>query len=385
MNAVRRQASAMALTGVAALGGCALTLHESPARLEARAQAQIQAQVQALVQPLVAAHRFSGAIVLMRDGRVLHASGHGMADPARGLAFTPDTPSDGGSLAKNFTAAGLWALAHEGRLSLSQPVQAVVPEYPHAGVTVAHLLAHSGGLAPAYESFDRHFSPGVVRTTSALLALAGRSAAAPAFEPGSRFEYSDLGYDAAALVIERLTAQDYASFVRQRFFVPHGLQHSFARPARLADWPVPRTPGLRFDAGRWMPNDAYDDEAFLGASNLMFSARDLVRWGDAWARGAVLPLAAEAAGRERPMLGGQRSAFNLLGWQCDDAGLRCHNTGELNGYVALVHWDRANRETVALVSNSSLPSADAASLRQTLADLLARQRSSATPSTRNTP
>ncbi len=360
----------MATTAMAGLASCALGPEVNPS---------LDAPVQALLQPLVAAQRFSGAVVLMRDGRVQHASGHGLADPESGLPFTPDTPSDGGSLAKNFTAAGLWALVHEGRLQPSQPVQALVPEYPHAGVTVAQLLSHSGGLAPSYESFDRHFRPGVVRSTSALLALAGRDAPAPAFEPGSRFEYSDLGFDAAALVIERLTAQDYAAFVRQRFFVPHGLAQSFARPARLADWPGPRTRGVRFEAGRWLPNDAYDDEAFLGASNLIFSARDLARWGDAWARAAVLPPAAEAPGRERPLLGGQRSAFNRLAWQCDEPGLRCHNTGELNGFVALVHWDREHRETVALVSNSSLPAAEAASLREALAGLLARQRSPRSP------
>jgi CubicO group peptidase (beta-lactamase class C family) len=168
VSMVRRGAHKLLLLGTAALAGCALPRNDAPQAMNAA--------VQALVQPLVAAQRFSGAVVLMRDGQLLHASGHGLADPERGLRFTPDTPSDGGSLAKNFTAAGLWALMHEGRLQPSHPVQAMVPEYPHAAVTVAQLLDHSNGLAPSYESFDRHFQPGLVRTTSALLALAGAGA-----------------------------------------------------------------------------------------------------------------------------------------------------------------------------------------------------------------
>lgn len=329
--------------------------------------------VDALLQPLVQAQQFSGAVVLMREGRVLHASGHGLADRAAGLAFTPETPSDGGSMAKPFTAAGLWWLAHEGRLSLQQPVQTLVPEYPHAGVTVAQLLTHSSGLAPSYESFDRHFAPGVVRTTTALLALAGRDTPAPGFAPGTRYDYSDLAYDAAALVIERVSGQDYASFVRQRFFAPHGLVHSFARPARFADWPGPRTRGYRFDEGRWQDHDAYDDEAFLGASNLIFSARDLARWGDAWARGRVLPAPAEQAGSAVPVFAGQPSAVNGLGWFCDASGRRCHNLGLHNGFLALVHWDRERLETVAFVANSALTPAQAMALQQALAGQLAGQ------------
>ncbi len=357
----RRQAGA-ALTALtlAALAGCAL-----PPAADDRLAERVQALVDTQAQP------FSGAIVLMRQGRVLHASGHGLADRAAGLPFRPDTPSDGGSLAKNFTAASLWWLAHEGRLNMQQAVQALVPEYPHAGVTVGQLLTHSGGLAPSYESFDGHFQPGLVRTTSALLALAGRSAPAPRFQPGSGFEYSDLGYDAAALVIERVSGQDYASFVRRRFFAPHGLVHSFARPARFADWPVPRTRGYRFEQGAWQDHDAYDDEAFLGASNLILAASDLARWGDAWAQARVLPAAAEQAGSAVPVLGGQRSALNALGWHCDASGLRCHNMGLHNGFLALVYWDRARRESLALVSNSALAPQQATALQNALAEALA--------------
>jgi CubicO group peptidase (beta-lactamase class C family) len=323
------------------------------------------------VEPLVHAHQFSGAIALMRDGRLVHARGWGLANRETGITFTPETPSDGGSLAKTFTAAGLWWLVHEGRLSMQQRVQAIVPEYPHAEVTVAQLLAHSSGLAPEYERFDRHFRPGQVRTTAALLAIAGRDTPQPTFAPGTRFEYANLAYDAAALVIERTSGQGYEAFVRQRFFQPHGLVHSFARPAHFADWPGPRTRGYRHRQGRWQDHDAYDDEAFLGASNLIFSATDLARWGDAWARSRVLPAAAERAGREPPLIGGHRSAIDGLSWYCAADGQRCHYTGSLNAFHALVHWDRARRETVAFVSNSSIPPLQTIALQRALVDALA--------------
>lgn len=328
-------------------------------------------RVEAQVEPLVQARQFSGAIALMRDGRVVLARGWGLANRELGIPFTADTPSDGGSMAKTFTAAGLWWLVHEGRLSMQQRVQALVPEYPHAEVTVEHLIAHSNGLAPDYESLDAHFQPGQVRTTPAWLTIAGQAAPKPAFEPGSRFEYSNLAYDAAAAVIERVTGQTYADFVRERFFAPHGLVHSFARPARFADWPGPRTRGYRYRQNRWQDHDVYDDDAILGASNLIFSASDLARWGDAWARARVLPAPAERAGREAPRIGGHRSAINGLSWYCASDGQRCHYTGMYNAFHALVYWDRERRETVAMVSNSALPPLQTITLQRALVDLLA--------------
>ena len=361
-------AGAVAVATVAAglAAGCAGPTPEP--RLDPR---PLALRVDELIEPLVAARQFSGAVALMRDGRLLHARGWGLAQHEAGVAFTPETPSDGGSLAKTFTAAGLWWLAHEGRLAMDQPVRSLVPEYPHDGVTVAQLLAHSTGLSPEYEVFDPHFQPGQARTTAALLAIAGRTQAAPAFTPGTRFEYANLAYDAAALVIERVSGQGYAEFVRERFFRPHGLVHSFARPAHFADWPLLRTRGYRWRNGLWQAHDAYDDEAFLGASNLIFSATDLARWGQAWAQARALPPAAERAGRQAPRIGGHASALNGLSWYCDASGLRCHYTGSLNGFHALVYWDRARRESVAFVTNSAVPPWPLIALQRALVDLVA--------------
>jgi CubicO group peptidase (beta-lactamase class C family) len=335
------------------------------------AEPRLQAGVAAVVDPLVASSQFSGAVVMMRADRVVFAQGFGLARHEPPLAFTPRTPSDGGSIAKTFTAAGLWWLAHEGRLDVDAPVQAIVPEYPHAGVSVRQLLAHSNGLAPDYEAFDAHFKPGEPRTTEALLRLAGRAAPSPAFAPGTRFEYSNLGYDTLALVIERASGRPYTQFVGERFFRPHGLTDSFARPAHFANWPVPRTVGYRFRDGRWQLHDAYDDEAFLGASNLIVSAADLARWGQAWAQSRVLPPAAEHAGREAPRIDGAPSAIDGLSWYCAAGGRRCHWTGSLNAFHVLVHWDRDRQESVAFVSNSTIPAWEIVPLQRGLVDALA--------------
>jgi CubicO group peptidase (beta-lactamase class C family) len=158
------------------------------------------ARVAAIIAPLVASHEFMGAIALMRDGRVVYTQGAGMANIAAGRAFTPATPADGGSLAKTLTAAAVWTLVHAGRIAIDNSVTACVREYPHPRTTVRQLIAHTNGLPPYYKAFDPHFGPTEIRTTAGLLKVTRRVVPTPRFVPGTRFEYSNVGFDAAALV-----------------------------------------------------------------------------------------------------------------------------------------------------------------------------------------
>lgn len=353
-----------------ALGGCASVPDDA---------STLAVRVDAIVAPRVAANEFAGAIVMTRRGEVVYRRAFGMANREAGLPFAPDIPSDGGSLAKTFTAAGIALLVAEGRVDLEAPVARYVPAYPHAGTTVRRLLDHSNGLPPYYEFFDPYFAAGEVRTTDALLAVVAKHAPTPSFPPGSRFEYSNLGFDTAALVIERASGLSYADFVRVRFFEPLGMRDAFARPARFADWPRTRAIGYRWRDGAWTLNDAYDLEAFLGASNLVFSADDLGRWGTALAAGRALPPAVWTAGQRRSTIDGRPAPITMLSWYCDDAGTRCHYTGSHNGFHALVAFDRARDESVAFVSNSSLPPWATITLQRDLVDALAGRPARAEP------
>jgi len=330
-----------ALAGAAVLCGCA---HRAePAPDDAR------------VQAIVAGTGFSGAIVLGRAGEVVYARGFGVADRERGVPFTPATASDGGSIAKTFTAAAIYMLAAEGRLGLDDPVAKHVAEFPHAATRVRHLLVHSVGL-PDYPFFDADLPPGTRRDAAAMLRVLAMRQGAPTFAPGSRFEYSSLGYDVAALVVERVSGQAFARFVRERLFAPLGLRDSYPRPAFFADWPGPRTLGYREREGRWERYEVFDGEDFHGGSNWYVSALDLTRWAAAFARGDRLVEAVQraAAGPAR-LDDGSRLGFHHGSWFCDAAATRCHYTGDLRPFQTFAYWDRARQETVAFVANSTLP------------------------------
>ena len=351
------------ISAVVAAGSAGCTATDMDATLPGR--------VDAVVAPLSAANQFSGAIVLSRNGRVLHQRGFGLANHAAKLTFSPDTPADGGSLAKTFTAAGVWLLVEEGRIGIDDPVTRYVPGYPHAQTTVRHLLSHSNGLPAFYGFFDPYFRKDEVRTTEALLRVVAKQAPVPGFQPGTRFEYSNLGFDAAALVIEKVSGQSYETFLKDRFISRLGMKHSFARPARLADWRGVRTQGYRWRDSLWQSFDVFDMEGFLGASNLYFSATDLARWANAHATGTALPVTVMSAGMRPSMIDGKPSAINGLSWYCDTTGARCYYTGDYNAFHTLVYWDRERNESVSLVSNSTMPPWELITLQRDLMNALA--------------
>lgn len=332
---------------------------------------QVAALADRVIDEVVASAGFSGAVVLMRDGAEVYERAAGLAERNPDRPFTVDTPSDGGSLAKTLTAAAVWEIAAEGRLSLDDAVTRHLPGYPYAGQTLRELLTHRNGL-PDYGAFDDELKAGAVLHTPDLLALTAKRQPQPLRPPGVTVEYSNLGFDAAALVVERLTGRPIAEVWRERYFAPLGLQGMFARPARFADFPAPRTVGYRRAGAAWVRHDAHDGEGFIGASNVHASARDWARWGDAFARGRVMPAARLEAGLRATMLdSGLPSALTMLSWYCDEARRRCHYTGDYNGFYAQVWWDRTRREALAYVSNSTLPAWRRARLTRDLVDALA--------------
>jgi CubicO group peptidase (beta-lactamase class C family) len=328
------------------LAACAVPSPQPPARL-------LATRADALMQDLVARNRFQGAVVIGRGDSIDYAAGFGFADVERRVPFTPDTPTDGASIAKTFTAAALLMLAHERRVDLEAPVASVVPGYPHAGTRVRHLLAHSAGLND-YDWFDARVPPGEVRTNASHLALVRRDLPQPNFAPGSAFNYDNAAYDVAAMVAERASGRDYASLVAQRFVQPLGLASTFVRPARFADWPGVRTRGYRRTAEGWKDHDAYDLEGFHGAANIYLSARDLQRWMAGYRRvvGAEVVRAALAPAR---LDDGRATGMTLGNWFASADGTRRYYTGHHNGFHNFGYADDARGLFIAWVANDAPP------------------------------
>lgn len=164
-------------------------------------------------------------VAVHAGGTLLEYAG-GWADIANARPMTCDTTLMAYSMTKTFTAAAILQLVQHAELGLEQQIDGLLPDCPYAGhgITIRQLLDHTSGIPnpiplrwvhPAQDAcaFDEH----------AALANVLRAHPTLAFEPGTRFAYSNIGYWLLGGIVQRVTGQAYPDYVRSRVLQPLGL------------------------------------------------------------------------------------------------------------------------------------------------------------------
>jgi CubicO group peptidase (beta-lactamase class C family) len=155
------------------------------------------------------------ALAVVRDDKVVLTRAYGQRDVEANLPVTPATQFAICSITKSFTATAVALLHHEGRLDWNRPVRDYIPEFrlsdPVASerITVLDLLCHRTGLPRhdwVHEPADR--TPAELLGVMRHLELSRDIRAA--------FQYNNLCFNVAGLLIERLSGQSYAAFIRAR-------------------------------------------------------------------------------------------------------------------------------------------------------------------------
>ncbi|MHB8755590.1 MAG: serine hydrolase domain-containing protein, partial [Candidatus Acidiferrales bacterium] len=228
----------VSVPGVAKLGD-GLRLAANPMKL-APAPAVFAAKLKPafdLLDRAVAEHAFPGGVLAVgQNGQLLiHAFGR-LTYGAKSAAVRDATIYDVASLTKPIvTTSAIMMLVAEGQVDLDAPVSRYLPDWlagPTAGqqrdwrtkVTVRELLLHTSGL-PNHREFykDAKGSDKILKRVYAE-PLVGA--------PGTKVEYSDLGFMLLGEIVERLTGETLDQFTRQRIFTPLGMDHSYFNPPR---------------------------------------------------------------------------------------------------------------------------------------------------------
>jgi len=303
------------------------------------------ARLDTLLSDLHARGLFDGAVVVSDDRGVVFAKGYGFANIEQQLPFTADTPADGASLAKTFTAALLLSMERDGLLRLDDPAQKYLPELPYPDITLRHLLSHGSGIPVRdYDYFDPFLGKDEVRTTEVLLRVLEAQKPPLVSQPGAEFEYSSFGFDLAALAAVRAGGKSYYELLNERFFRPLGITSAFVRPGRFSEFPGVRTLGYK----NHKVNDVFDLEGFHGGSNIYISARDLDRW-NRWFLSSPLAPALQYA-----RVGGAPSALTLGSWYRTVDGNAFWYSGHLQGFHDEVFRDVRRGWSIVYMSNNTV-------------------------------
>jgi CubicO group peptidase (beta-lactamase class C family) len=219
------------------------------------------------------------AVGVSSGGEVVLQKAYGMADLEHDAPNASDTIFEAGSVSKQFTAAAVLLLAHDGKLSLDDPARKYLPELPDYGrpLTIRHLLTHTSGLR---DWGDVESIAGWPRTTRAythahVLDIVCRQRALN-FPPGTNWSYSNTGYNLATIIVSRVSGKPFAEFCRERLFQPLGMAHTSWRDDFRR---VVRNRAIAYaDAGKDGYRQMMPFESVYGNGGLLTTIGDLLKW-----------------------------------------------------------------------------------------------------------
>jgi CubicO group peptidase (beta-lactamase class C family) len=222
------------------------------------------------------------ALGIVHGNQVVHLRGFGTADPA-GSPVTPQTTFAISSMTKSFTAVAIMQLVEQGKVALDAPVQRYLPWFRVATagasseITVRELLNQTSGISHAAGDalLDEANDVNDVTMQQAVQALATSDLIAP---PGTVFQYSNINYVIAGLIVQVASGQSYQTYVQQHIFAPLQMENSFTLTSQDTTRHDGMATGYRWWFGLPFPFTHQNPPADLPAGGIITSAQDMTHY-----------------------------------------------------------------------------------------------------------
>ena len=286
------------------------------------------------------------ALAVVRGGKVIKASGYGVADLEHQTPVTPQTVFKIGSVSKQFLATGIMLLAQDGRLSVDDPISKHFVGTPESWreITVRHFLTHTSGVLREGPAFD----PMKIQPDSIVI----RSAFASPLEfpTGSKYQYCNVCYFTLADVIARVSGKPWDVFMTERVFKPMGM--TATRTTTTTALVPQRAHGYVWRDSAYV--NAAEYLALRPSGAFLSTVIDLAKWDAALYEDRVLTRASrEAMWKPTRLTGGEWSGYGF-GWQLDsvDGHWRVHHGGSLPGFRAEMARFPNDSLTVIVLTNA---------------------------------
>lgn len=179
------------------------------------------------------------SLSIMRNDSLVYSKGYGWADKKNDVRMSPGTILRLASVSKLVTAAGIMMLQERGQLSLSDKVfgddgilndstfTSAIKDRRYFDITVEHLLRHQGGFTT--NAGDPMFSTSTIMQRYRLKSPPSHETLVKneitrrlGFTPGTSQSYSNFGFLLLSMAIEKITGEDYESWMTENVLIPAG-------------------------------------------------------------------------------------------------------------------------------------------------------------------
>ena len=169
-----------------------------------------------------------GAVLLVKDGKVVYKKGFGIADINTKEPITAKTLFNIGSISKTFVAYGILQLAAEEKLSLEDDLYKYFPDFKNTAIAkqvkLYHLLTHTSGLPDSRKIKEEHAFYLTAKDEENFAPL--KQTEKLEFEPGTKYHYSNPAFNGLALIIEKVTGKKWQDYIDKMIFKPSKMKKS---------------------------------------------------------------------------------------------------------------------------------------------------------------
>jgi CubicO group peptidase (beta-lactamase class C family) len=208
-----------------------------------------------------------GAILVAKEGKVIYSKGFGVADIKTNELITTSTLQNVGSISKTFVAYGILKLAKENKLSIEDELYKYFPNFkdtaiPHK-VKLKHMLTHTSGLPnlrKINEDSAFYISAKDIENWEPVY-----QADSLEFEPGSKYNYSNIAFNGLALIIEKVSGMKWQEYIMKNIIEPSGMKTSV-----IQDGPFPESGvshAYLFDGKNYFEKDYGEEPTFPASGN----------------------------------------------------------------------------------------------------------------------
>ncbi len=278
----------------------------------------------------------SASVSIVKDDRVAYANAFGKMSLSPSRRATKATRYQLASLSKTFTAQAILLLVSEGKLSLDDPISRWYPDVTEAAhISVRELLSHTAGLPDHYPETYPAGPRTSATTPDRIIAEWGRHPLL--FSSRTQFHYSNLDYEIAGRIVEKVSGQSLFAYLRQHIFLPLGMSAALDLDT-LPDGSQALATGYVRNALAPLEPAPYEGPGWsFGAGQIVDTAEDVARWDAAFLQRRILPpiQATEEVTRVH-LLNGTLAPTGLGLFSGDDDGAtRYYHTGEGLGFTAV--------------------------------------------------
>jgi CubicO group peptidase (beta-lactamase class C family) len=311
-------------------------------------------------------HIGSASVGVVAGNQLIWAKSYGEADMEKKIPADQNTVYRIGSITKMFTAVMLHQLVDSGKVHLSDTVERYLPEvrsiqrnFPYAPpITLLQLATHTSGLGLEPDNVERYSKEPVADWEKTLIDALPHTRFA--FEPGTRFSYSNVGYAILGAALARAAGEPFMEYISEFLVKPLGMNHSGLRttPEMLLHLSIGYGIGpggidtitpAREHIGRGykVPNGAM----YTTVGDLALFASYFMGEGPRTMRSASLEraLTQSAIQSDADLISGYGTGFYV---HRRDHYISFGHSGEVTGYSAGLYMNRRTEVAVIVLSNA---------------------------------